>query len=270
MDGLEATVRFHHLKLDSNGRPRWKDLADNLANHILSYCFSTQKRGMAVTDVQILELRREARDFFRDTARSGEAGEMLLYFILEAVLRAPQMVSKISLKTNPEVETFGSDGIHMKWHEVDQLLDVFFGEAKIYKSLGRASSSAAKSIEAFHANSMEAFELRLLTRNFKYAEGKLKEEILSYVNRGTAVKTVRVNHACLLGYNWDQYESLPQKSFEEMTSIFEEHYLNDRARILKHLNKHFSIFKRKRLRFEVIVLPFQCVDKFREAFLEAL
>jgi hypothetical protein len=178
IQGVDATVRFHHLRLDSNGRPRWKDLAQNLASHILSYCFSVQKRAEARSDVEVMDLRREARDFFRDEKRSGEAGEMLLYFILEAFLQAPQMVSKISLKTNPEVETFGSDGIHMKWNEHDEMLDVYFGEAKLYQELGPATTSAVESIEKFHANSMEEFELRLLTRHFKHANDELKTQVL--------------------------------------------------------------------------------------------
>jgi hypothetical protein len=104
---------------------------------------------------------------------------MLLYFLLEAVLGAPQMVTKIALKTNPELETFGSDGIHMKWHEEHGLLDVYFGEAKLYQDIGDAATKAVTSIEGFHENDMDRFELRMVTSHFKHADGETKEAVLN-------------------------------------------------------------------------------------------
>jgi hypothetical protein len=267
---MEATARFHHLKFDANGRPRWSDLAKNLAYHILQYCFSVKRREEAHSDVDLMELRDEARQFFRGESRSGEAGEMLLYFLLEAVLRAPQMVSKISLKTNPELETFGSDGIHMKWHQDDGVLDLFFGEAKLYQDFGKAATAAVKSIQNFHSNGMEEFELRMVTRHFKHAEGQMKDSILKYVNRGTAAETVRINHACLLGYDWTAYHNLGKGDLRAMVSTFRGMYQADVERLHPMLNERFGCFREKLLRFEIFVLPFTSVDEFRDAFLAAL
>jgi len=270
LPGLRATAHFHHLKLDGNGRPRWNDLAKNLAYHILSYCFTVQRRQEARSDVEIMELRDEARAFFRDEQRAGEAGEMLLYFILEAVLRAPQMVAKISLKTNPAVETFGSDGIHMKWSDEESVLDLFFGEAKLYASFAKAATDAVVSIEKFHTNRMEEFELRMVTRHFKHAKGPLKDAILGYVKRGTASETVRINHACLLGYDWKAYGKLPSGRVAEMIAALQSEYRRDMKRIHDILDDRFSRFSNKELRFKIFVLPFTSVDEFRRAFLETL
>jgi hypothetical protein len=220
--------------------------------------------------VEIMELRDEARQFFRDTTRSGEAGETLLYFMLEAILQAPQMVSKISLKTNPELETFGSDGIHMKWNAADKMLDLYFGEAKLHKRVGKAIKEAVTSIEKFHENRMEEFELRMVTRHFKHAEGVLKDSILAYVQRGTAPETVRINHACLLGYNWNAYDLLANGDLITMTTDFQARYRKVIHRLKNILDTRFGTFQEKRLRFEVFVLPFTSVDAFREAFLAAL
>jgi len=267
---ITATARFHYIKLDPNGRPRWRDLAKNLAYHILSYCFSVQKRQAARSDADVMELRDEARQFFRDEQRSGEAGEMLLYFLLEAVLKAPQMVAKISLKTNPNVETLGSDGIHMKWDDEDDVLDLYFGEAKLYRDLDKAAAEAVKSIEKFHANSMEEFELRLVTRHFKHAAGPTRDAILGYVNRGTASETVRINHACMLGYDWDAYSTLRDGNVDVMIEQFRSRYESERPRIEAILNNRFSQFREKQLRFEIFIVPFTSVDDFRKAFLESL
>jgi hypothetical protein len=270
LDGLVSTARFHYLKLDSNGRPRWEALAKNLAYHILYYCFAVQKRQEARTHVDLMELRDEARQFFREESRSGEAGEMLLYFLQEAVLGAPQMVSKISLKTNPKLETFGSDGIHMKWHRTESKFDLYFGEAKLHQNLRNAVTDAVKSISGFHENGMEEFELRMVTRHFKHADDAMKETVLKYVKTGTAAETVRINHACLLGYDWDAYASLPEGDVAKLGQIFRERYEKEADSIQQLLQSRFAAFQNKRLRFEIFVLPFTSVEKFREAFLEAL
>jgi hypothetical protein len=267
---LSTSIRFHYLKLDSNGRPRWRDLAKNLADHILAYCFSASERKSVRSDIELMGFRRTARDFFRDSSRSGEAGEMLLFFLLEAVLQAPQMVSKISLKTNPEVETFGSDGVHMKWNEPDNLLEIYFGEAKLHKSLTKAVSGAVESIEKFHAKNMEDFELRLVSRHYKHAGDGTKSEVLKYVERGSATDTARINHACLLGYDWNAYDDLKADALKNMAQEFDRLYRADQQRIIELVHENFTNLTVKRLRFEVFVLPFQSVEAFRKDFLEAL
>ena len=268
--GFTSTARFHYLKLDANGRPRWQDLAKNLADHIISYCFAVKKRPGNRSDLDTLALRREAKDFFREENRSGEAGETLLYFLQEAVLRAPQIVSKISLKTNPKLETFGSDGIHVKWHEADGKLDLYFGEAKLYKTLGAAATEAVKSILGFHKNGMEDFEVRMVTRHFKHADGPTKEAVLDYVKGGSSAKTVRINHACLLGYNSESYSLLPHGGDGDLEQIFRDGYEAHVDELRKTLATRFSKFAKMRLGFEIFVLPFTSVDEFRKAFLEAL
>ena len=268
--GLQATARFHHLRLDGNGVPKFRELAECLADHITFYCCTAQKRSGAKTEDELMLLRREARDFFRDERRSGEAGEMLLYFLLEAVLGAPQMVTKIALKTNPELETFGSDGIHMKWHEEHGMLDVYFGEAKLYADIGSAMTKAAESIESFHENDMDRFELRMVTSHYKHADNATKYAVLRYVDRASSAVNCRINHACLLGYNWDAYGRLPEGDLDGMIAAFQDHYRTDLPRLHQLLDSRFSRFASKRLRFEIFVLPFTSVDEFRTAFLAAL
>ena len=270
LKGVEATARFHHLRLDGNGIPKFRELAECLADHITYYCCTAQKRARAMTDDELLLLRREARTFFRDEKRSGEAGEMLLYFLLEAILGAPQMVTKISLKTNPQLETFGSDGIHMKWHDADRLLDVFFGEAKLYQEISDAAAKAVTSIEGFHENDMARFELGMVTSHFKHADGPTKDAVLSYVDRAGSAVNCRINHACLLGYDWNAYAKLPMGAMDTMVAAFQDAYRTDLPRLQKILDDRFSRFADKRLRFEVFLVPFASVDEFRNAFQGAL
>jgi len=111
--GVDAALRFHHLKFDANGVPKFEALATALVNHIITYCINSTKRPGHIGPADGARLYRQARDLFRKQDESGEAGELLLYFLLETVLKVPQIVCKMSLKTNRKEEVKGSDGIHI-------------------------------------------------------------------------------------------------------------------------------------------------------------
>lgn len=254
--GLQATARFHHLRLDGNGRPKFRELAECLADHVTYYCCTAQKRGRAKADDELLALRREARSFFRDERRSGEAGEMLLYLLLEAILEAPQMVTKIALKTNPEMETFGSDGIHMKWHVEHGMLDVYFSEAKLIGDIHDAATKAVESIELFHERDMARYELRMVTSHYKHVDDATKAAVLEYVDLAGSAVNCRLNHACLLGYNWDAYAGLPEGDMNSIMDAFQMRYRAELPRLQKVLDGRLARFAEKRLRFEIFVLPF--------------
>ena len=144
IEGFDATLRFKYLKFDGNNQPKFDTLAKILANYLLYYSCSMRTWDRArLNGYDYSQLQRECREFLREYSQSGEAGEILLYFLMEAVLRAPQMVAKIELKTNPRFETLGSDGIHMRWNPDDNLIEVFFGEAKLYQSVYSACNEGA-------------------------------------------------------------------------------------------------------------------------------
>lgn len=195
-----TSVRFHHLRLDGNGAPKFKELAEALVDHATQYCFSARRRQNPITPDEHARLHREARALFRKMTLSGEAGEMLLFFLLEAVLRAPQLIAKMELKTNPNMEIHGSDGIHCRWHQADNILDVYFGEAKLEKSVSSALSSLFTSLEGFHRDGLRDHEIGMVTSHFKHADESLKTHLLGLIDRQSSAHNCRVNHACLVGY----------------------------------------------------------------------
>lgn len=124
--GVEATMRLHHLKFDGNGQPMIAALAETLYGHIINYCLAVQHRATPLTSIEAAKLTKEARKLFihptntpANPDTTGETGEILLYFLLESVLGVPQVVAKMELKTNPNDELKGSDGIHMCWNDQD-------------------------------------------------------------------------------------------------------------------------------------------------------
>jgi hypothetical protein len=243
IDGVETEIRFHYVKFDGNGQPMLGALAETLYDYIIHYCIASRNRDDTLTPTQSARLTKEARKLFvhpeiteDDPDQTGEAGEMLLYFLIESILDAPQVVSKMELKTNQNKEINGSDGIHMKLCEEDGVVDIYFGEAKIHQSLSGGLGSAFKSINSFHDEGMYKHEFLMVTKHFKYADEEIKNEVKKLIVRGEPGSGVRVNHACLIGYNWNEYKELMEKGSKDIESEFRQIYINDAPRVVKLLN----------------------------------
>ena len=113
---------------------------------------------------------------------------------------------------------------------------------------------------------MARYELRMVTSHYKHVDDETKAAVLEYVDLASSAVTCRLNHACLLGYDWDAYSRLPEGDMQLMVDAFQGHYRAELPKIQTLLNGRFARFAEKRLRFEIFVLPFASVEKFREAF----
>lgn len=277
INGIKATLRLHHIKFDGNGTPMVKALAEMLYNYIINYCMASRGRHDTLTAPQSAQLVKQARGLFRHPEIStntpdttGEAGEILLFVLMEAILKAPQIVAKMELKTNPKDEIKGADGLHAHWHERDQVVDFYFGESKLYQSAADAIASAVSSVEAFHDNDMYKYEFTLMTRHFKLADESVRTAVTDMIQNGEPGENARVNHACLIGYDFKGYQDLDGLSGAELNQRFMELFLKDGERLTKLIQKRFDRFRRKQLRFDVFFVPFPCVSQFRNAFNKAL
>lgn len=263
-------VRFHYLRVDGNGQPKFKELAQVLADHLVQYSFSARRRGNPRTLDEHARLVREAKKLFRKMDLSGEAGEILLYFLLEAVIRAPQLVAKMELKQNPALEGHGSDGIHFRWCDADEMLELYFGEAKLEKTPAAAIGSLFRSLKSFHHKGLLDHEIGLVTSHFKHANAPMRQHVLDLIDRHSPAHNCRIHHACLVGYDWDQYDTLASGSIARMEAEFRSRYELDRERLIKLLQRRFGAFPLPFLRFELFLLPFRTVQEFRNAFNDEL
>ena len=277
IEGIKAQIRMHYIKFDGNGMPMVKALANKLYEYIIDYCISSRNRSESLTTRQSAKLIKEARALFRHPKisdespdKTGEAGEMLLYFFMEAILKAPQMVSKMELKTNHKDEIKGSDGIHARFDKDSGIVNFFFGESKLYKKSSAAISDAIKSIEQFHDIEMYQHEFTMVNKHFKYADDATKDAITSLIIGGEPGPNVCVNHACLIGYDFKEFAALSGYTPAELQADFINKFHEDGARLTKLLQSKFDSFSKKHLKFEVFFLPFPSVVEFRNAFNEAL
>lgn len=277
LNSVKANLRFHHFKFNANGIPMVKNVAEMLYDYIVDFCISSKNREGELSTKQYTRLVKEARSLFRHPEiennsddNTGEAGEALLFFLMEAILEAPQIVAKMELKTNSHDEVKGSDGIHIKWDEKNKIVDFYFGEAKLYKKISSAMDSALKSIGDFHDDEMYKYEFSMVTKHFKYANKNIRNEVVKLISLGEPSENVRLNHACLIGYDWKEFNNLNGEYEHPISQEFKIRFENDLPRIVKLLEKKFSTFEHKHLRFDVFFIPFKSVSDFRNAFNFAL
>jgi hypothetical protein len=266
---LASTIRLHFVKHDASGEPRFQQLARMLVRYITLYCFTAERRK-DLHETERNELFMRARDLFRRAEKSGQAGELLIYFLLETVLQAPQALKKMPLTTNPKEERKGSDGVHLRWDETDGVLEIIFAESKIWKSFGAAVADAFTSIETFHDSRTKEHEINCFTAEFSALSPELQERVISYVD-GENAESSRYVHACLIGFDWDEYKCLDDERREAFVKEFEKRYSAwAAAHVRDSLCEKVKNFKHKHLRFEFFILPFRDVAEFRNWFLDEL
>lgn len=150
-----ASCRTHWVVSDANGRPRVAALATRLAEEVVSYCIPRSRIEEALNHLgatkspnKLLRLQAEAKDLFSRLEKSGEGGELLLYYLLESYLGIPQILCKMSLKTNAQMHVHGVDGVHAEMLP-DGTLAVYWGESKVYDDFGSAIAACFDSVEPF-------------------------------------------------------------------------------------------------------------------------
>lgn len=270
-EGIEATLRFHYIKFDGNNEPKFKSLVEVLLDHITCFCFSAQKRSDAKTEQQKNRLYREAITLLRRVVdnKAGDIGELLIYFLLEAVLEAPQIVCKMDLKTNRKDEVKGADGIHIKWDSTNECLNVFLCESKLYDDYGSALKNALESIADLYTERRVKRELQLVTSHFKYLNDELKKEVSEYIDDSKSKGNCKTIHTCLIGFDWYSYKQLndPQKR-QQFVQEFETVYHKFGSTLQSKTNTLLKDFEYNQLTFEFFFIPFRSVQELRDEFLK--
>lgn len=268
IDGVKATIRLHYVRCE-NYRPKFRELATLLVQHLGSYAVTAQRRSGAATHVDHVKLFLEAKKLLRGRRKTGEPGELLLYFLLEAVLHAPQAICKMSLKTSRKEEVKGSDGIHIRWDDTRKRLVVYFAEAKLYQDFSAALKDTFDSMERFHEEGAEAHELFLVSTHFNLLSDELRTEVCSFLDKQSSSDGYDLSHACLVGFDWERYADLddPHRR-RQFLDDFENIYRDYGAQVHGALKRRFSTFKHSHLQFEFFFLPFKSVAEFRKWFFQ--
>lgn len=264
-----ASVRLHFIRHDAGGLVPMGKVVDTLISYITHFCFTSERRadlGEQARNRAFVEAKR----LFRKYPTTGQPGELLVYFLIEAVLQAPQVLKKMLITTNPNDERKGSDGVHIRWANGGDLLEVIFAEAKLHKDFAAALASAFASMTEFHNSATKELEINYFLNTFSLLNDEERKVVSSYVEGENKEKCQQV-HVCLIGYTWKEYEHLKSAEKKRFLEEFDDRYRAwALAEMKPKLDAQLAAFEHKHLRFEFFFLPFASVENFRDLFLESL
>lgn len=259
-----------------------KELVDAIALYIVPFClprseiqelesrfkqlsFDECLFEMSLLSQRSLNLFKKAQ---LATNRNGEAGELLLYLLTEWVLSAPQILAKMSLKTNSQMPVHGADGVHVSFCDEKGVLNLYWGESKLYSNVVDAIRSAGASIaEGLRAEKLE-HEINLVRRNLDLSglEGKAKESFLRYLDPfDEAYNKRRDIVTCLIGFDFDGFSSVLPLGIDaelEFKSIAEKELFV----LSKKLDSVMEGHRLEHREMEIFFFPLPSVSLMRNMF----
>ncbi|UGV27730.1 DUF1837 domain-containing protein [Rhodopseudomonas boonkerdii] len=221
--------------------------------------------------IECERLQREACSTFiqaqRAANKNGEAGELLLFILTEWILKAPQLLAKLPLKTNRNVPIFGSDGIHVGFWREKNVLCTYWGEAKLHADLGKAINSAIDSIKNSLRPQSSEFELALVRRNLDTTglDKQAKAALLSFLNPlNNENYNSRIDiTTCLISFDFDAYSKLNSENGE---NHFRSLALQHLQKLAPKLSTALSAAGIKNRHIELFLFPVPSVQDFRDQF----
>jgi hypothetical protein len=277
---------FHYITF-ADGVPTVQEFVEYLYDCLIPYCLPRSKirdalqgTDPAVDYHRIIRLGDDAKSLFirakNQLESGGEPGELILYALLEWVLKAPRLVSKMYLKTNNNMPVHGTDGIHLGYDEAKDLLNVYFGESKIYQSFSSAADSAFTSMAELLANAGQiSREIEILNNlsDLNSLDPVFRAKIADYINPySTSQLTLqkRIVHACLLGFEYAAYNRILALEPSKVASAFEEKYKKRIGSACRVIERHYGKRLPVTTNLHLFLLPFPSLQVFRAAFYEKL
>ena len=275
--GDRVEVRSSYISFRDD-KPTFDEFVDAVSDLLITFCLPRKelKEASEITktgtiqeaSIEFQRLSTKARELFmaarKGSHRSGEGGEIVLYLLNEWILRAPQIVSKMYLKTNKNMPVFGTDGIHAAFDESNNRLLLYWGESKAHATLEGATSSALKSIKGFLEKAQEKREIEIVKDHYDL-EGLSDaaiNAIKEYLNPYSEQSNQRVAiFSCLLMYS-SPTDSTLALSESEQIDAFKSATEGFISTIIKDISANGLISTR----FEFFLLPVPDVQDFRDKF----
>ncbi len=159
-------LNLFSLKI-SNNAFSYADLVEELGDILTAYALSRSTYDDLCRQKKYTTLVSKAKERLRKAeSNDGELGEILLYTMLEAHLKAPKLLTKLELKTDPNHYVNGADGVHLLRID-DNTFQFVFGESKLYADLNDGLKEAFKSLKNLLKEDLNKlrYEIQLVNSN---------------------------------------------------------------------------------------------------------
>ena len=276
IDGTKVVAHCHCLKLDGNGRPRIEDLVKVVVEHVLDYAIPRSQIREALEECvqkhstqKLVRLTNDAKRLFTDLEKSGEGGELLLFVLAEKILRLPQLICKMSLKTNTRMHVHGADGLHAGVDTTTGKLLLYWGESKIYSDVTGAVRECLASIAPMLAeHSAGQRDIQLLQRHADLDDSALEAAFKKFLDPDSEeFNLLEFRGLCLVGFDCDAYPTVP--SATEITSIAQQVTVTLPTWKV-HVKKRIYEEKLDAFAMHFLFVPFPSAEAFRQLLRDQL
>ncbi|WP_436515226.1 HamA C-terminal domain-containing protein [Ekhidna sp. To15] len=277
VDGTEALSHFYHVELDGNGRPRTKDFIEYIATRVVDYSIprsEIEEARSSTSTGSLLALQRKAISLFTHLKNTGEGGEILLYILAEEILKIPQLICKMPLKTSSQMHYHGVDGIHGEYDPVTNQLALYWGESKLHANVSSGVKACFESIKDYllsphSSTSTQERDIQLISANLDLSDTQLVEALLTYFDKGNPnFNKVNYRGLCMVGFDSENYPDKPNHmTSQELTKLIKKEVSTFKELIKTEIEEHDHL---NTYHIHIFMIPFTSVAEFRSELLKAL
>jgi hypothetical protein len=214
---------------------------------------------------------QEAMLAFGDTdpVSDGKFGELILFLLVESVLRAPMMVHKISNLMNRNDQAKGADNLFLGTYKGERT--IFLGESKIKTRYNEAVIDALESLNRFHQLNDSALTDQEFIVSRSSLRTDLSQEQLDYLYSvldpaHEEHRNTNKAHPIFIMYNFDEIQTI---EVECKNNIHGDELLKNR--LMTWMDKEFHVLKEKLKGFQELqsvdliffLIPVKDTNSFR-------
>ncbi|MBZ8000258.1 DUF1837 domain-containing protein [Campylobacter canadensis] len=212
--------------------------------------------------------------------KDGELGELILFALLEGHLKAPKILTKMSLKTSGGTYVHGSDGVHL--YKKGDRYQLIFDESKLYQNIRSAIKNAFDSIHQFK-NEIDSYgnhkaginyEKSLLSNNLeKHVFSEEKKEIIEQLIIPCEFqKNISIDDAfsIFIGYEINIEQEQTKYSDSEFELKIKEKIKKDIDNLEKLFNDHIKKLNLYMHSFYIYLIPFTKLEENRSKIINRI
>lgn len=283
IDGTKTVAHFFYIKLDGSGNVRKDDFLNFVTDRIVDYSLPEKEKNEARDHMlrtgsmaKCMELQRKAEALFTDLEKTGELGEIMLYILSMEILRLPQLISKMSLKTSGRLHYQGADAIHFNYNQTTQMLEIYWGESKMEKTITSALKNCFTSISpilttTISDDSPQSRDIQLVIANLpdNIDNKELEDFLVEYLDLNSDKSNkMDFRAVCFVGFDSKEYPKNPKEKIDSVLfSELQSRIKGWKKSIKTQIRNHTSLDK---FDINIFLMPFDSVDDMRRDFLKKL
>ncbi|GAB5525419.1 MAG: hypothetical protein Roseis2KO_32910 [Roseivirga sp.] len=260
-----TTIRFYKIRC-SNGKPDYEGLINFFLGQITKYVLDQRDIDEITEDGD--NPHEQALKYFGDVdpISDGKYGELILYILVEGILRIPLVVHKIGHIYNDNDQVKGSDGLFVG--NLGEEIGLLVGESKMRNSWSDCLTDAIGSIERYlNEDDLLQRELFVAKKHLSRDLSNLGPEALdnlyeAFRTKQEAFNQFSIKHPVLLIYRENGIMRLLESGQDDVEDPIIEVVTNSIDRKQRSIEN--GIEDHQQDCFDFFLLPTDNVNAFRE------